>query len=74
MINYLINQSVSVVEIVGLDGYQAGKNNYSYDETNVIHNDSLFIELNQIVNSSLQALKSLIDIKLITPSIYKGLP
>jgi len=70
MINYLVLQEIDQVEIVGLDGYQAGKDNYAYDETNVIVHESLFFELNKIVNNSLQALGLLINIKLITPSIY----
>jgi 3-deoxy-D-manno-octulosonate cytidylyltransferase len=70
MINYLISQNIRRVEIAGLDGYQVGKNNYAYDETNVIANEDLFSELNHAVSSSLQELESLIDIKLITPSIY----
>ena len=69
MINYLVLQEIDQVEIVGLDGYQTGKDNYAYDETNVVH-ESLFSELNKIVNNSLQVLGLLINIKLITPSIY----
>jgi len=71
MINYLIYQSVSVVEIAGLDGYQMGRENYAYDETNIPDSERLFIELNQAVEGSLKALKSLINIKLITPSAYE---
>jgi len=70
MINYLILQGSNQVEIAGLDGYQAGKANYAYDETNVIVHENLFFELNHIINNSLQALGLLIKIKLITPSIY----
>lgn len=71
MINYLIYQSVSVVEIAGLDGYQMGRENYAYDETNIPDSERLFIELNQIVRGSLKVLKLLINIKLITPSVYE---
>jgi 3-deoxy-D-manno-octulosonate cytidylyltransferase len=70
VINYLISKKVSSVEVAGLDGYQMGKSNYAYDETNVISNESLFKELNKIVSDSLYILKKSIDIKLITPSIY----
>ncbi len=73
MINYLISQNIEQVEIVGLDGYQVGKDNYAYDETNIPDSERLFIELNQVVESSLKALKSLINIKFITPSAYEDI-
>lgn len=69
MINYLILNGIKKVEIAGLDGYQIGKNNYAYDETNVLTNENLFEELNETVKSSLRVLKFFIDIDLITPSI-----
>jgi 3-deoxy-D-manno-octulosonate cytidylyltransferase len=70
MINYLVSQNVERVEVAGLDGYQVGKNNYSYDETSVIINDDLFSDLNQAVAVSLKELEKSISIKLITPSVY----
>ena len=70
MINYLILKDSNQVEIAGLDGYQAGKANYAYDETSVITDENLFFELNHIIINSLQVLGLLINIKLITPSIY----
>jgi 4-hydroxy 2-oxovalerate aldolase len=73
MTNYLISQNIGQIEIAGLDGYQVGKENYAYDETCVVDSESLFIELNQVVESSLRELKSLINIKLITPSVYKDI-
>jgi len=73
MINYLIYQNIEQVEIVGLDGYQVGRDNYAYDETNIPDSLRSFIELNQVVESSLIALKLLINIKLTTPSIYENI-
>jgi hypothetical protein len=73
MINYLISKNIEQVEIAGLDGYQVGKDNYAYDETNIPDSEHLFIELNQVVESSLKVLKSLIDIKFITPSAYEDI-
>jgi hypothetical protein len=70
MVNYLILNHIKEVEIAGLDGYQAGKNNYAYNETNIVTNENLFEELNEIVKDSLYMLKVFIDIDLITPSIY----
>jgi hypothetical protein len=70
MINYLILNHIKKVEIVGLDGYQIGRNNYSYDETNVVSNENLFQELNEAVINSLYMLKKNIDIELLTPSAY----
>ena len=70
MLNYLILNKLEKVEIAGLDGYQIGKNNYAYDETNVVNDDKLFGELNQSLALSLQNLKDLIKIELVTPSIY----
>jgi len=71
VINYLISQNIRHVEIAGLDGYRSGKDNYAYNETNIPDNERLFVELNQIVENSLITLKSLINIKIITPSVYK---
>jgi len=73
MINHLINNSVRAIEIAGLDGYQSGIDNYSYNETNIVSNDKLFMELNQTVQKSLDVLKSFISIELITPSVYSNL-
>ena len=73
MINYLISQNIKQVEIAGLDGYQVGRDNYAYNETNVPNSELLFIELNQAVESSLKVLKSFINIKLITSSIYEDI-
>ena len=73
MINYLIAQNIEQIEIAGLDGYQVGKSNYAYDETNIPDSESLFFELNQVVESSLKALKSSINIKFITPSAYEDI-
>lgn len=70
MINYLILTNIKKLEIVGLDGYQIGKNNYAYDETSELLNSHLYNETNQIVKDSLSVLKSFIDIKLLTPSAY----
>lgn len=70
MINYLILNSIEKVEIAGLDGYQIGRNNYSYDETNVVSNEYLYKELNETVKNSLLMLKKFIDIELLTPSVY----
>jgi len=70
VINYLILNNTKKVEIAGLDGYQIGKGNYAYDETNMASNENLFEELNKIVGDSLLKLKNSINIELITPSIY----
>ena len=70
MINYLILNGIKKVEIAGLDGYQTGRNNYAYDETNVIENENLFKELNEAIRDSLLQLKDTINIELITSSIY----
>jgi len=71
MINYLILNGIKKVEIAGLDGYQTGRNNYAYDETNVIENENLFKELNEAIRDSLLQLKDTINIELITSSIYR---
>ena len=70
MINYLILKRIKKVEVTGLDGYQIGRNNYTYDETNVVENEDLFKELNKTVNDSLLQLKDSINIELITSSAY----
>jgi hypothetical protein len=70
MINLLILKHIKKIEIAGLDGYQIGEKNYTYDETNVVSNEDLFKELNETVSDSLLKLKDAIDIELITPSIY----
>jgi len=75
MINYLIHQNVERIEVAGLDGYQVGKSNYSYDEASIIIDDDLFADLNQAVSDSLKELEKSISIKLITPSVYtKDIP
>jgi len=73
MINYLISQDIQKIEIAGLDGYQMGRDNYAYDETQVSDNLNLFIELNQAVENSLMELKLLTNIELITPSVYENI-
>jgi len=70
MINNLVLDGIKSVEIAGLDGYKKGKNNYTYNETNVASNENLFAELNKIISDALMKLKHKIIIELITPSIY----
>jgi len=71
MINYLIMNQIKEVEIAGLDGYQKNRNNYVYDDTNVIANEDLFEEINKAISKSLQQLNKSINIHLITPSIFE---
>jgi 3-deoxy-D-manno-octulosonate cytidylyltransferase len=70
MINYLILKDFKEVDIVGLDGYQEGKNNYAYDETSIIIDVDLFNELNQVVKDALYSQDRFINIELCTPSVY----
>ncbi len=70
MINYLINQSISNVEIVGLDGYKIDTDNYNYKENNIITDTKELILQNRILKESLDILKNRIDIKFITPTIF----
>lgn len=70
LLNYLAQQKVKSVEVAGLDGYQKGKNNYAYDETNVVTNEDIFNELNKAVANALRHLMQVVNIELITPSLY----
>ena len=70
-INYLISQNISKVEIVGLDGYKVGKDNYNYKETNIILDDKALKEENQFLSNALSLLESKITIELLTPSVFK---
>ncbi len=70
VINYLISQSISSVEIVGLDGYQIHTDNYNYEESNTITDAKELILQNRILKESLSILKEKIDIKFITPTIF----
>ena len=70
MINYLILKNIKEVEIVGLDGYQAGKNNYAYDETSIVIDEDMLNELNKVVQDALYRLNGFINIELCTPSVY----
>lgn len=70
-INYLIQIKLNEVEIAGLDGYVNGQDNYSYDEKIIIVDPKSIEEQNIIIKKSLKELSKFIDIKLITPSIFK---
>ena len=70
-INYLISQNISKVEIVGLDGYKIGKDNYNYKETNVITDKNELIEQNKSLSDALKSLSENIIISFLTPSIFK---
>lgn len=71
-LNYLINNGCKSVEIAGLDGYDnKNKENYSYDETTVILDETAIKEQNETLKSSLHTLSEKINIDLITPSLFK---
>ena len=70
-INYLIQINRKEVEIAGLDGYIMGQDNYSYDEKIIIMDSKSLDEQNNIIRNGLSKLSKLINIKLITPSIFK---
>jgi len=70
VINYLISQSISSVEIVGLDGYQVHTDNYNYEESNIITDAKELILQNHILKESLGILEEKIDIEFITPTIF----
>jgi hypothetical protein len=70
VINYLISQSISSVEIVGLDGYQVHTDNYNYEESNIITDAKELILQNRILKESLGILEEKIDIEFITPTIF----
>lgn len=71
-INFLIQTGHKKVEIAGLDGYKLGKENYSYDENQIVIDVKSQLAENQIIENSLQQFSNKIDINIITPSIFKG--
>ena len=71
-INFLIQSKQKVVEIAGLDGYKIGEDNYSYDENQIVADSKSQQEQNEIIKKSLDKLSKEIEIKIITPSIFKG--
>jgi 3-deoxy-D-manno-octulosonate cytidylyltransferase len=71
VLNYLISQDISKVEIVGLDGYKVGVDNYNYDETSVISDIKALKEENNFLSSALKLLGEKIVIDILTPSVFK---
>ena len=70
-INYLILNKIETVDIIGLDGYKIGINNYSYDENAIINNEKLLKEENHKISIALNILLNKININILTPSIFK---
>ncbi len=70
-INYLVSQNIKEVEIIGLDGYKVNTDNYNYQETSVILDDSALIEQNKYLRDALILLQNKITIELVTPSIFR---
>lgn len=70
-INYLISLGLTRVDLAGLDGYKIDMNNYSYKETMVITDNSELMEQNRIMKTSLEILRTKIDIRFLTPSIFE---
>jgi hypothetical protein len=69
-INYLINNNISIVDIVGLDGYKTNENNYNYQETSIINDNKELVNQNNFISKSLKFLSKKIDIVFLTPTIY----
>jgi hypothetical protein len=70
VINYLVQSNFKSIEIAGLDGYEIGVDNYSYDENQIVPDVKAQQEENNIIRNSLLELSKKIKIKLITPSIF----
>lgn len=70
-INYLIQQKIKRVEIVGLDGYKLNESNYNYQETSVILDNSALLDENKFLGDALRLLGEKITIDLLTPSVFK---
>jgi hypothetical protein len=70
-LNHLIAQKIKDVEVAGLDGYKTNMDNYNYIETSVIIDNNELIEQNNILHEALEYLSKKIEIKFLTPSIFK---
>lgn len=70
VINLLIQKEIRSVEIAGLDGYQIGIDNYSYNESQIALDIASQKEKNSIIKKSLQYFEDKIKIQLITSSIF----
>ncbi|MBT0819576.1 aldolase catalytic domain-containing protein [Campylobacter lari] len=74
ILNYLVFEQIKEVGVAGLDGYDANKNNYSYDEYDIEKNNEVLLQQNKIIANSLELLKNKIKINFITKSIFnKGI-
>jgi len=71
IINYLVLKNITTLEIAGLDGYKINEDNYNYDETTIINDNSSLEEQNKLISLSLKEASKKLNIELITPSIFK---
>ena len=71
VINYLISQQITKVQIAGLDGYKTNVDNYNYKETSIITDNNELIEQNNILHNALKNLSKKIDLVFLTSSIFK---
>ena len=72
MMNYLVMLKVNHIFIAGLDGYRLGEENYTYNETSILNNETNLVQANDEIRFSLQHLKNIISIDIITDSIFSN--
>jgi hypothetical protein len=71
VINYLISQNITKVELVGLDGYKINIDNYNYHETSVVSDNKALIEENKILSNALKIINKNIELIFLTPNIFE---
>jgi 4-hydroxy 2-oxovalerate aldolase len=70
VLNLLIKLSPRSVYLAGLDGYQTNKENYYATGLDLIQNDKTLFSLNKAMQNKIKELKTRLNIKFITPSLY----
>lgn len=71
LLTLLTKLSPAKVFIAGMDGYISGQNNYYKERLTMSHNAEQVHLLNEAISKRLEQLSHQLDIKFITPTLYK---
>lgn len=72
MINYLVQNQFTSVDIAGVDGFSLTSENYTYDEKDSVIDTKSIVEINNSIQKAIKSLSKSIRIKFITSSLFES--
>jgi len=72
MVNYLVQNQFTSVNIAGVDGFSTTNENYTYDEKDSVIDTKSINELNEAIQNAIKILSQSIRIDFITSSLFES--